>query len=143
MRSALNHEHGLPISPLCRHRFQRQLDSPADHAHHARTGWPMRGRVLPIVGIVALAMTADCATGTGFAADLPQARPLPMIHSLTDIGAPPEKSTPPDGVITLRPPDAPLLAREPRPRAFTRLDAALVRFTDGIRWYWFLPVLAF
>jgi hypothetical protein len=103
----------------------------------------MRRRLIHVLGIGVLFLVAGCVTGAGLGADLPQARPLPMLHSLTDIGTPPEKATPPDGFITLHPPDAPLIAREATPRPFTRLDAALLGLSNGIGWYWFLPVLAF
>ena len=103
----------------------------------------MRGRILQLMETGILILVAGCVTGAGLAADLPQARPLPMIHSLTDLETPPEQLPIPDGVITVRPPDGPGIAREPRPRWNARLDAALLRITPGTNWYLFFPLLAF
>ena len=105
----------------------------------------MRCRVVQVVGIWALALLAGCATGTGFAADLPQARPLPMIHAVKDFSTPPEQTPPPDGYITLHPPDGPNTAHEPASRPTTRLNAALlaVALTPELNWHLYLLVLAF
>lgn len=104
----------------------------------------MRGRVLQTVVIGALTLLAGCATGTiPFAADLPQAQPLPTIRSGKDFSTPPEQTPPPDGHITVRPPDGPNIAREPSSRTTIRLDPALLGLASGVNWFSYLLVLAF
>ncbi len=105
----------------------------------------MRRRAVQIVGLAALALLAGCATGTRFASDLPETRPLPMARSVDDVSNPPEKLPPPDGYITLHAPDGPIIAREPASRPTSRLDAALLRFEGSpvFNWHLYLLVLAF
>lgn len=102
-------------------------------------------RAVQFVGIWALTLLAGCVSGTGYAADLPQVRPLPMIHSVNGFSTPPEQAQPPDGYITLHPPDGPNIAREPTSHPITRLDAALLGLTlsPGISWQLYLLVLVF
>jgi hypothetical protein len=88
----------------------------------------MRRRLQRIVGIGVLMLAAGCATGAGLAADLPQTRPLPMVHSLDDVVVPPRPASQDDVLIpVLHPPDASIIAREPEPRWEKQLNATLVR----------------
>jgi hypothetical protein len=67
-------------------------------------GGSVRRRLQRIVGIGVLLLAAGCATGAGLAADLPQARPLPMLHPSDDALIPVRH--PPDAIVTSREPDA-------------------------------------
>jgi hypothetical protein len=106
----------------------------------------MRKRLQQIVGIGVFMLMAGCATGAGFAADLPQARPLPMLHSLDDTSIPPEQRPPEDVLIPVfHPPDALIIAREHDSRQVRRLDAALVRVAPApaVNWALLALVIAF
>lgn len=115
----------------------------------------MRRRL--IVGIGLLLLTTGCLVGgTGrVAADLPQTRPLPTLQSWDDAVVPDVPRTVgsdvhrPVGDIlipVLHPPDAMIIAREPRGRRGRQLDAALVRAAPVVplvNWSLFAVVIAF
>lgn len=87
------------------------------------------------MGMGVLALAAGCATGAGLAADLPQARPLPMVHSLDDVVVPPQFQTPDDVLVpVVHPPDALIIARETGPRWEKQLNATAARTPAALNW---------